>query len=71
MNMKSYDAAQKRDQVINSVDPCRAKLAFILIENTAHQRPKVIILFSCSTQLSINFQLHIKDKMVKNTFFLA
>ena len=45
MKMKSYDAAQKRDQVISSVDHCRAELGIILFENTADQGPEVIILF--------------------------
>ena len=31
--------------------------------------PEVIKLFSCSTQLSTNFQLLIKGKMVKNKEF--
>ena len=33
--------------------------------------PEVIKLLSCSTQLSIKFQLLIKTKMLKNTDFLA
>ena len=33
--------------------------------------PEVIKLFSCSTQLSIKFQLLIKTKLLKNANFLA
>ena len=71
MKMKSYDAAQKWDQVIISVDPCLVKLGFIIFENTADHRPEVIILFLIVIQLSINFQSYIKAKMVKTQIVLA
>ena len=39
------------------------------IANNVSPGPEVIIHFSCSTQLSMKFQMHIKTKMLKNKIF--
>ena len=41
----------------------------VMIKNNRYAGSEVIKLFSCSTQLSMKFQLLIKTKMLKNKYF--